>query len=350
MLEELQKRGVPTLPLLDENGRRMVTDLLCREEYGFLPPPPRTLHWTVEKRDESYCAGKAVYQRILLEMKLENGAFSFPVDYICPVGAGKHPAVVSINFSPNTPNEYLPVEEIVDYGFALAAFHYEAVTSDNEDFSNGLARIVYYGQERPADGAGKITLWAWAAMRVLDFLLNQSEIAPEHIAVAGHSRLGKTALFASAMDTRFQAVCSNDSGCAGAAISRGKIGESTERICRVFPHWFCKNFASLCQNPEKLLFDQHFLLALTAPRLLYVTSAEEDSWADPDSEYLGCMAASPAWKAFGKSGFLAPDRPPKVHDRFPDGNIGYHLRPGCHYFSRRDWQGFLEFLIQKGWR
>ena len=350
MLEELEKRKIPPLPRLDVTGRRMAADLLCREEYGFLPPLPRAVRWSVEKRDETYCAGKAVYQRVILETELESGAFSFPVDFICPSTAETHPAVVSINFSPNTPNEYLPVEEIIDYGFAVAAFHYEAVTSDNGDFSDGFAGIVYGKQERPADGAGKIGLWAWAAMRVLDFLLEQPEINPEQIAVAGHSRLGKTALLASALDTRFQAVCSNNSGCAGAAISRGKIGESTERICQVFPYWFCKNFDSRCREPEKLPFDQHFLLALTAPRLLYVTSAQEDSWADPDSEYLGCIAASPAWEAVGKSGLLGPDRPPQAGERFPDGNIGYHLRPGCHYFSRRDWQGFLEFLMQKGWR
>ena len=187
-------------------------------------------------------------------------------------------------------------------------------------------------------------------MRALDFLLEQPQIDPKHIAAAGHSRLGKTALLASAMDERFGAVCSNNSGCGGAAISRGKGGETAERIYSVFPFWFCRRFEGWSREIEKLPFDQHLLLALTAPRLLYVTSAAEDAWADPDSEYLGCLAASRAWEAMGLRGLAGPDRPPRAGERFAEGAVGYHLRPGSHYFSRRDWQGFLRFLEDKGWK
>lgn len=356
MLEELEKRGVPFLRELEAAGgpdrearRAEWKEMLCREEYGFLPPPPKALRWRETMRDEQYCASKASFSKVTLEAELEEGLFSFPIDFVCPAGPGPHPAVVHISFSPDVPDKYMPTEEIIDHGFAVASFHYETVASDDGDFERGLAGVLFGGR-RPDDGAGKLALWAWAAMRALDFLLEQPQIDPKHIAAAGHSRLGKTALLASAMDERFGAVCSNNSGCGGAAISRGKGGETAERIYSVFPFWFCRRFEGWSREIEKLPFDQHLLLALTAPRLLYVTSAAEDAWADPDSEYLGCLAASRAWEAMGLRGLAGPDRPPRAGERFAEGAVGYHLRPGSHYFSRRDWQGFLRFLEDKGWK
>ena len=273
--------------------------------------------------------------------------FSFPFTYVLPLAEKPVPAVVFVNFRPNVPDEYLPTEEICDSGVAAASFWYEDVTSDSGDFESGLAGVWYQGRARGPQDPGKIAFWAWAAMRVLDWLLTRPEIDPAQIAVAGHSRLGKTALFAGAMDGRFCAAYSNNSGCGGAALSRGKAGESIARITEVFPFWFCPAFADFAGREEALPFDQHALLALMAPRLLYVASAGEDAWADPDSEFLGCAAASAAWEKLGRKGLTAPDRLPQEGDSFHAGSIGYHLRPGTHYLSRYDWGQFLKFWREK---
>ena len=159
--------------------------------------------------------------------------------------------------------------------------------------------------------------------------------------VVGHSRLGKTALWAGAGDERFAMVVSNESGCGGAALERRNFGETVRRITTVFPHWFCPNFAGWAGRAPEMPFDQHVLLAMTAPRPLYVASAAEDLWADPRGEFLAAVAAAPAWELFGKEGlgtadFPAPDAP-------VGGSIGYHVRSGAHDLLAWDWERFADF-------
>ena len=165
-------------------------------------------------------------------------------------------------------------------------------------------------------------------------------------AVVGHSRLGKTALLAGALDTRFTAAFSNCSGCSGAALSRGgnEKRETVGHICGQFPFWFCRRYQQYAGAEDTLPFDQHFLLACMAPRRVYVSSAAADLWADPVSEYLSCVAAGKVYRQLGLSGFVCPDRLPQVGDVFAAGRIGYHLRAGTHYFSREDWLHFMDFL------
>ena len=164
--------------------------------------------------------------------------------------------------------------------------------------------------------------------------------------VIGHSRLGKTALLTGAIDERFTCTISNNSGCSGAAISRGKQGETIKDIYERFPFWFCKNYKKYIDNEFNLPFDQHFLLASIAPRKVYVSSAQDDLWADPISEFLSCVAASEVYEKLGLKGFIYPNRLPKAGDVFHKGNIGYHLRAGKHYLSREDWINFIKFLKQ----
>lgn len=355
--EELAKRNLPypaamrgegrLSPEEWKNCRAELKELLCRYEYGALPAPPDALSAEIFEERADYCAGKAILRRVRLTVSLCGREFSFPFTYVLPRAEKPVPAVVFVNFRPDVPDEYLPTEEICDSGVAVASFYYEDVTADNGDFGSGLAGVWYQGWERAAGDPGKIAFWAWAAMRVLDWLRARPEIDPMRIAVAGHSRLGKTALFAGAMDERFCAAYSNNSGCGGAALSRGKVGESVARITEVFPFWFCPDFSGFAGREEALPFDQHALLALMAPRLLYVASAAEDGWADPASEFLGCAAASRAWELLGGQGLIAPDRLPQVGDTFHAGSIGYHLRAGPHSLSRYDWGRFLEFWLQK---
>lgn len=339
------KQLLDTLPMPGSMTLEELREILQREVYGYLPAAPAAVRAEEVSCDEAFCAGKAILKKIRLFCETEYGEFAFPVYYTCPTKVKTPmPCFIHINFRDLVPDKYQPSEEIVDEGFAVLSFCYKDVTADNGDFTDGLAGIVYPGGDRSKKQCGKIGLWAWAAMRVMDYAMTLPELDHQHISVAGHSRLGKTALLAGAMDERFFCAFSNDSGCGGAAISRGKQGETIRKIMDVFPYWFCKDYENWADREEEQPFDQHFLLAANGAHRVYVASAAEDLWADPDKEYLSCVAASEYFKERGTLGFVHPDRFPQVGESFQEGHIGYHLRAGKHYFSREDWKYYMRYL------
>lgn len=342
-------RNLPPLMVMNDSApvrtpddwrarRRELIEILSREEYGFTPAAPAAVRAEVLSSDRAF-AGKAIQSRVKLSFDTPNGEFSFPVDLVVPEGKTGVPAFVSICFRPEIPDKYLPAEEIIDRGFAFACFHYNDVTTDGPE-TDGIAAMYPVD---PATGWGKIGMWAFAASRVMDYLETLPCIDPFRVAVIGHSRLGKTALWCAAQDERFSMAISNDSGCSGAAISRGKVGESIRDICTRFPYWFCGNYQSWMDREFEAPFDQHFLLALTAPRALYVCSATEDEWADPDSEYLGARAASEAWTFLRRPGLIGPDSTPAPDVSVHSGSVAYHLRTGSHFLSRSDWTRHMEY-------
>lgn len=178
----------------------------------------------------------------------------------------------------------------------------------------------------------------------MDYACTVPEIDHDRIGVVGHSRLGKTALLAGALDERFFCAFSNDSGCSGAALARGTKGETVGKIYQNFPYWFCEKYGTYAEQEDTMPFDQHFLLAAIAPRRVYVASASQDCWADPENEYLSCIAAGEYYRNMGLKGFIRPDRDPVPGDCFGEGEIGYHLRAGTHYLSREDWGHFMEYM------
>lgn len=338
--ETLSKLNLPEL-----KSREEMIDILLREEYGYLPPKPQKLEFEkVGPVCPNFCAGNAVCEKIIAHCDFGEKTFSFPFYATIPTDNKKHPFFVHINFRPDVPDRFQPTEELVDNGFAVLSFNHKDVTSDDKDFTNGLAGVLFKNGERGATDAGKISMWAWAAHRVMDYAETISDVLDlNRSVVCGHSRLGKTALLTAATDTRFKFAYSNDSGCSGAAISRGNDGESIESICNHFPFWFCKNYYKYAKNEDKMPFDQHFLAAAIAPRFVLIGSAHLDLWANPKHEQLCCFAASPAFK----NGFVCPDRFAEIGEEFFDGDIGYHLRRGTHYFSRQDWQKLIKFVNSK---
>lgn len=350
MKTELESRRLPSvLEGVDSaqawaTRREEIKKLICETEYGILPQKPDKMSVREYLTDEKYCASKAIYKEIGITVEIGGRSFEFPVRLVVPNAPGRHKTVVFLNFRSEVPDRYYPTDEICDAGFAVATVCYEEITADNGDFSSGIAALFFDG-ERGGTAAGKIALWAWAAMRVMDYLEAQPFADLKNIAVAGHSRLGKTALLTAALDERFAFAFSNDSGSCGAALSRGKTGERIADITDAFPFWFCPNFADYANRESELPFDQHFLLALIAPRRLYVSSAESDAWAHPASELLSCAAASPVYELLGERGLVYDGAyPPQGEAAYQKGCIGYHIRRGSHYFSRHDWNEFLRFM------
>jgi len=318
--------------------------LLEANVYGRRLPPVfvRVDGDPVRAESELDGAGQAI--RIEARLRLGDGPKAPRVDVLVwlPKSDKPVPLFLYLNFTGNDAERAAPPMLARGYGVATAC--YEDIFPDKAEGRSasalaGLGRPVE--GDLPADEPGAIAAWAWGLSRILDWLVRLPEVDATRVIVVGHSRNGKAALWAGACDERFAMVVSNESGCGGAALERRNYGETTAEITRRFPHWFCPRYATYAGRAADMPSDQHVLLAMAAPRPLYVASAIEDRWADPRGEFLACVAAEPVWRLFGLEGLGTAEWP--AADAPVGSRIGYHVRSGEHDLLEYDWQRFADF-------
>ena len=362
--------------------RPEILELYQHHVYGKSAPAPKNVRAEILSEDKQALGGLATRREIRLHFTGDNlGPKMDLLLYLPNQVKGKVPVFLGLNFDGNqsvhsdpgiqlstqwmrpskekgvTNNRATedsrgksssrwPVEMILEKGYGLATAYYGDL---EPDFAEAAALGVRghfrperaKGEKAEGDDWGAIGAWAWGLSRALDYLEKDRRVDGKKVAVIGHSRLGKTALWAGAQDRRFAMVISNNSGEGGAAISRRRFGETVQRINTSFPHWFCANFKKYNNNEDALPVDQHLLVALIAPRPVYIASAEEDQWADPKGEFLAGLHAEPVYRLFKKKGVEVQEMP-RVNQ--PVGEfIGYHMRSGKHDVTRYDWEQYLRF-------
>lgn len=355
-----------SLPAMDvgnwkNGGRTKTLEVFANEVYGKVPSGRVASEWVLDR--ESLIFKEKVHRREYV-LTLGGSLKARALAYI-PVTDKKVPAFLGLNFKGNhsvEADEWItkindeergqkagrwPVKMITDAGFAVITIHCNDFDPDEDDgFKNGVHAL--FSGERTGNSWGTIAGWAWGLSRVLDHLGEVSEIDETKVAVIGHSRLGKTALWAGASDERFAMVISNNSGCGGAALSKRKHGETVARINQSFPHWFAGNFKKYGEKEEDLPVDQHQLIACVAPRPVYVASASGDDWADPEGEFLALKGAASVYELWKESAFPVESWP-KPGEEVGTGLMHYHLREGKHDITTWDWERYLAVarILQK---
>jgi len=336
--------------------RPEIAELFTTHVYGRVPRTPYKLTFTTTNTDKNALGGTATLKQIDINIEAAGKNLMIHLSLFTPNSVKKSPVFLLIcNRSPDNidpsrkiKSEFWPVEEAIARGYGMAAFHNADVDPDNYDnFKNGIHGILDI-EPRGNDSWGTIAAWAWGASRCLDYLLTDENVDKNRIAVVGHSRGGKTALWAGATDQRFSMVIANESGCGGSSLARRKYGETLEIINRGFPHWFCLNYRKYNGREEELPVDMHMLMALIAPRALYVAAADEDLWGDPKGSYLSLYHSLPVYRLFDKNINLENFVPP-LNKQVMSGNTGFHIRNGEHNLKLSDWSFFMDFA-DKVWR
>ncbi len=393
------ERGVPDYqlpPLLQQEDGSLITTTTEWEErraellavfqseiYGFTPGQGLIDSLSLENQEISWQAldGQAIREQFRLQMWRGGLSHSFDLLIYRPKQAsGPVPVFLGLNFSGNQtitsdsdiwmPQAWVrndsslgifenqatessrggfasrwPVEQILAHGYGLATVYCSDLVPDRPSgFSQGYYPLFYRAGQLKPDSLqwGAIGAWAWGLSQIMDFLETQPSLNSNQVALIGHSRLGKTALLAAALDQRFAMVVSNNSGCAGAALFRRRFGETIDAINDIAPHWFNDRFQTYRHQEDSLPVDQHQFLALIAPRPLYVASADQDLWTDPRGEYLSAYHASEVYELYGFEA-LNKEKSPKPNQPRNSGRVAYHLRKGKHDLTLYDWEQYLSF-------
>lgn len=338
--------------------------LFAEHVYGYTPPERLISQATVQESSPDACAGKATRLQVCLcfsgarQTRHLHLLLYVPNDTPRPV-----PVFCGLNFNGNHTVAHdkavrisrctahhergkhkarWPIEYLIEHGYAVMTACYHDLYPDTPNGRGASIQPLFHSETQHQDSRwGAVATWAWGLSRMLDYIHTNPAMDPQRVAAFGHSRLGKAALWAGACDTRFSLVISNNSGCTGAALARSETGETVENINAGFPHWFCENYRRYNRREASLPVDQHMLLALMAPRPVYIASAEDDHWANPRGELASALLAAPAFELLGHSGLPCQEMPPA--NTPATGRIGYHIRTGGHGVTLFDWKAFVAF-------
>jgi len=356
-------------------------DYFTENIYGKIPGELKILKAEIVEQGDAY-NGKAKRKQVKLTFGNNGKSLSFYILIFTPVNAGKAPIFVGYNFYGNHTvtndtnviiseawsqnreswgivNNRLTVqsrgvrtyrwsiEKMLEAGLGLATIFYCEVDPDRDDFTDGIHPLLYKpGQQMPEKNEwGSLAAWAWGLSRAMDYFETDPDIDASKVIVFGHSRLGKTALWAGATDQRFAAAISNNSGCGGAALSKRQFGETVYRINNRFPYWFCKNFHRFNFKEDSLAVDQHELIAQVAPRPVYVASAELDHWSDQRGEFLAAFYATPVYEMYGKTG-IPSNQMPGLNQPIQN-TVAYHIRTGEHDVTDYDWEQYIKWAKEQ---
>jgi len=368
--------GKPVKSARDWTTRRRAELMKLFEDnvYGVRPKPSGKLNYEVFDTDRNALGGKAIRKQINIYFSEDKSGPKETMLLLIPASAGKPvPVFLTLSFSGNqtalsdpsiklgtmwnsrTMQKQDPppdsrgrgqaeTERVLARGYAYATVCYTDIEPDFKGaYVHGIRPLfAKAGQNEPAGGEwGAIGAWSYGMSRALDYLETDKDVDSRRVALLGHSRLGKTALWTGAQDQRFAMILSSCSGEGGASLLRRNYGETIKNLNANFPYWFCGNFQKYTQDVSKLPVDAHELIALNAPRPVYVTGAEDDKWADPKGEFLACVAAGPVYKLLGASDLGTMEMPALNQPIMR--TLAYHYRTGKHAVTEFDWDQFLKF-------
>lgn len=366
---------VTTVQGWEQKRRPELLELFSAQMYGRTPQEPIDVTYETLTENPGAMNGRATSKQVLLRFSGNGRTVEAILWMYIPNGVeGRVPVFVGYNFHGNhsttldTTVRRPPLfhllkepghphwergcqmsrwsyEQIIERGYAVATMCYHDIFPDKPGFGEYSIAALFAGYDpaaaTPSDGWQAIGAWAWGSSRIVDYLETQKRIDAGRIILMGHSRQGKAALWAGAQDPRFRVVISNNSGSGGAALSKRVFGEAVAQVSAIQPAWFCPAFDRYRNREADLPFDQHQLIALMAPRKVYVASAEEDLWADPRGEYLAAFHAGEVYALYGLEG-LASERMPALN--CPEmKDVGYHIRTGKHDVTEYDWQRYMDF-------
>jgi dienelactone hydrolase len=341
--------GTVSLSEWKSSRRGEILDLFRQHVYGRSPARPTSEHFKVAREDKAALGGKATRRDTDITIANAGREFTFRLTIFLP-NAAKKPVPVflllnhrgTVDSQVNLP--FFPVDQILARGYAAAGVTLITISPDNKDkWREGIINFYDGPDEKSTDAWRTIAAWAWSGQRAMDYLETDKDVNAKRVAVVGHSRGGKTALWCAAQDERFAMAVSSSSGESGAALARRYEGETIAKINQGFPYWFATNYKQYNDREDSLPVDQHELIALIAPRLVYVSSCETDAWADPPGEFLACVRATPVFHLYGVKG-METDVMPGLSKPIQDGNIAYHIKPGGHAMIEYDWQRYMDFF------
>ena len=236
--------------------------------------------------------------------------------------------------------------DTIGRGWGYASIGYGDIQPDRDnawkDGVIGLTPMPAGQTSRAPDEWGTVSAWTWGISRIIDYFETDKAVDAKRIGIQGHSRLGRTVLWAGAQDERIAAVFASCSGEAGAALARRDWGETVDDMAQNFPWQLAGNYQKWVGRWNDMPVDSHMLMAVVAPRALFCNGGTGDQWASPRGEFLGMVAAGPVYKLLGKKD-LGTTELPSLDQPLIDGNLGWIYHTGGHTAPLPDWRAFLDF-------